>query len=229
MSVLFFTVVLYRAIERVPNSLQIVVAIGGLGLAYFDGEFLAGMPFGIGLAVPCLAFVLAGRLLQVIEPRLTNPLVIGILLVFSAGVAIASIPQQFVDLKVGLFGTPGVGVAIAVAAGTGMILIARRFPLGTHVSKLAIRLGVVGIAVVLAHPVVIWAFRTHDVMPKWTLLAAVVLPWTVAMLLTLTPLSALLVGTKKDASRRARKSAASEHFREQYTTSPGKSSGNASH
>ncbi len=200
-SVFFFSVMLYRGVERLPRIVQAFLAIAGLALVYVNGEFLAGLPLGIGLAFPCLTFVLAGRILRLAEPRLTHPVISGVLLLFAAILAIAFIPQDYVDLKNGLFGTPGIGVMIAVSAGAGMILVARGVSLGIHTASLSVALGTVGIAVVLAHPVVIWAFRTHEVMPKWTLLAAVLLPWSVAMLLRVSPLSVILVDGRKVSSR----------------------------
>lgn len=193
-SVLFFTAILYRLVENLPMAA--LVGLAGVGLLFSSaaGPTLAGTPLGIGLAVPCLAFILAGRWLRQVVPRVRRPVLVGVLLLVAAAAATAFLPLADVDIKQGGFGTPIAGLLIAVAIVAGMVLIVERIPLGQAISRASLALAPVGIAVVLAHPLVITALGLHGSEPKWVLLAAVIIPWTIALLLRRTALSAFLLG-----------------------------------
>lgn len=198
-SVLLVTSVLYRIVERLPLLAQWSIAVAGVILATFQGPLLSATFLGVGLALPCLIFVLAGRALRVLEARVTRPIALGVALLCASAALIVFLPQASIDLKAGQLGVPVFGVLIAVAVSAGLLLLARQVKLSGVVAQVAVALGSVGIAVVLSHPVVLWVLRTGDVQPKWILLAAIVLPWAFAVLVNRTRLSPFLIGapTKK--------------------------------
>lgn len=196
-SVLFFTAVLYRAIDRLPRAGQWAIAGAGLTGAYFVGPQLASMPLGMGLALPCLIFVLAGRGIRDLEPRVSRPVTVGLVLLGLSAAVIAFVPLAAVDVKYGQFGTPLAGVTVSVAIATGLLLIARQVPFGPLASKSTATLAAVGIAVVLSHPLVIWAATSRGLQPKWTMVAAIVLPWAFALLVSRPGFSSVLLGTSR--------------------------------
>jgi acyltransferase len=202
-SVLFFTAILYRLVENLPMPALVGLAGAGLLFSSAAGPTLAGTPLGLGLAAPCLAFILAGRWFRQVEPGVRNPLLVGGLLLAAAATATAFLPLAEVDIKQGRFGTPVAGVLISVGIAVGFLLVVQRIPLGRVISRASLALATVGIAVVLAHPLVITALRMHGLGARWILLAAVIIPWTVALLLRRTPLAAVLLGLPR-ASQSAR-------------------------
>jgi len=200
-SVLFFTALFYRAIDRLPRTVQWAIAVVGVVAAYYAGPQLAGLPLGVGLAWPCLIFLLAGRGIAAVEPRLSHPRSVGLLVLAAGAAVIAFFPLDDVDLKQGLFGTPLIGILIAVAVSMGLLLACRTIPFGDGLSRLMAALAVVGIAVVLSHPLVVWAFPLMGFLPKWTLLAAVIVPWGVALVIARFRFSVLLIGPSTRKSR----------------------------
>lgn len=196
-SVLFFTAVLYRAIDRLPRVVQWAIAAAGLAGAYFIGPQLASMPLGLGLALPSLIFVLAGRGVRDIEPRVSHPVTVGLALLGLSAAMIAFVPLAAVDVKYGQFGTPLAGVMVSVAIAMGLILIARQVPFGARAGKATATLAAVGIAVVLSHPLVIWAGTSRGLQPKWTMVAAILLPWAFALLVSRPGFSSVLLGTSR--------------------------------
>ena len=199
-AILFFAAVLFRVVERLPVTVQWTIAAVGLLVSYLFGSWLASTPLGVAMALPCLVFLLAGRALRQVEPRITRPgLVGGGLLVVSA-VAIAVLPLQFVDLKHGSFGTPIVGVLVAVAVASGFLLVAQRVRYAPSVARGIVALAAVGIAVVLSHPIVILAVKALGFPNKVVFLAAVVIPWSIALVLPYTPLSPILIGAPQRRS-----------------------------
>ena len=158
-SVLFFAAVLFRVVERLPVTVQWTIAAVGLLVSYLFGSWLASTPLGVAMALPCLVFLLAGRALRQVEPRITRPGLVGGGLLAVSAVAIAVLPLQFVDLKHGSFGTPIVGVLVAVAVASGFLLVAQRVRYAPSVARGIVALAAVGIAVVLSHPIVILAVK----------------------------------------------------------------------
>ena len=61
-SVLFFTTVLRRFLERFPSAVAWAVGLAGLAWAHLvPDSAIARTPLGVGLALPCLLFVLSGE------------------------------------------------------------------------------------------------------------------------------------------------------------------------
>jgi acyltransferase len=193
-STLFFAALFYRLLEKLPWSVQAALGVVLLVIGYLFGPQLAGTPLAIGQAIPCVVFLMAGRGLRRIEGRIPNPVPVAIGLLVVAALTIALVPMTPPDLKNGLWGTPVIEFALAVVIPSCFILIAKRIPLGQPLSALVTQLSSVAIAVVLSHTLVIWELGVDGVQPKFILLAAVVIPWLVALGLRRTPLSRLFLG-----------------------------------
>ncbi|UAJ81005.1 acyltransferase family protein [Leifsonia sp. ZF2019] len=201
-STLFFAALLYRMIERLPRAVVWIVAIAGLAAGYLFGGWLASTPLAIGSALPCLIFLAVGTAAREVEPRIPRKPLVGLALIVLPLVVIALVQPEPIDIKQGLYGAPAVGVLFACAISFGLVLVAQAIPYPRVLGGLVTELAVVGIAVVLFHPYVLAYSRAHGLPAVGMFLAAVIVPWVVALLLHRTPLSALLIGFPRRAFRR---------------------------
>lgn len=200
-SALFFAALLYRIVERLPRAGVWAVAVAGLACGYLFGPQLAALPLGVGAALPCLILLVVGSAARGLEPRTAHRAWVGAALVVVPLVVIAIVQPTPIDIKQGGYGTPVLGLALACAISFGLILVAKsiRFPrvAGTAITELA----VVGIAVVLLHPFVLYYARSFGLPTIGQLAATVLIPWGVALLLHLTPLSPVLIGAPRRTVR----------------------------
>ncbi|RAO45684.1 hypothetical protein GAR06_03202 [Micromonospora saelicesensis] len=202
-SVLFIAAVAFRWLERFPAAVAWTVAVVGLVMAYLAPGVVTAGPLGLFLVPACLVFVLAGRLLRRLRPRLPA----------SAGAASLSIGVGFVllglnrdlDLKAGDFGSPVLGVLTAILISVGLIRLAEELDLriGVRASRVISRLAGCGIAVVLSHAGILWVLKTPRSGGVVDLVAALVVPWAFAWIVISTPLGPWLAGTRIGGSARA--------------------------
>ncbi|MEW2432209.1 acyltransferase family protein [Micromonospora sp. NPDC047644] len=202
-SVLFIAAVAFRWLERFPAAVAWTVAVVGLVTAYLAPSVVTAGPLGLFLVPACLVFVLAGRLLRRLRPRLPA----------SAGAASLSIGVGFVllglnrdlDLKAGDFGSPVLGVLTAILISVGLIRLAEELDLriGARASRVISRLAGCGIAVVLSHAGILWVLQTPRAGRVVDLVAALVVPWVFAWIVISTPLGPWLTGTRIGGSARA--------------------------
>jgi surface polysaccharide O-acyltransferase-like enzyme len=200
-SALFFTCLLYRLIDRLNGAWQAAVAVVAVAAGIVAGPWLGATPLGIGQALPCVAFVMAGRLLRHVEPRLKRPAAVGAAAIVVSALVIALVPMTPIDLKSGGWGLPVLGPLLAVLIGGGMILVGSRLPVPARASGPIVALASVAIAVVLFHPYLIWLLNGWGVAHGWILLVALVVPWGVALLVRRTPLAYPLLGLPQTLGR----------------------------
>lgn len=102
------------------------------------------------------------------------------------------------DLKQADFGTPGVSVAVAVALSFGLTLIAGSIPVCSRFGKNAVsQMAAGGFMVVLTHAAVLSILDTPQSGRLLDFAAAVVVPWTLALLLLQTPWAPFLLGVAR--------------------------------
>jgi acyltransferase len=202
MPALFFSAVVFRALEPVPLVLRVVIIAGVTGAIHRFGDILAPLPLSIGVAGAALVFMLAGQGLQQVRGRIRRPVRFGITcLVAGAALVLARVSAPL-DLKYGELGTPLLSVAAAVLISSGLLLVLEgvftRLPDRVH--ALSTKLAAGCLMVVLTHTYVLWLLAVPDADRSfWVLVAALVLPWAVAMMLHRTPLSRILLGTPRAA------------------------------
>lgn len=198
-TVLFFAAVARRAAERAPEWLGWLAAIAGVAATYWIGGPLAETPLGIGLAVPCALFVFVGGRMRPHLDAVRRPGIAGLGLVLIPEAAVLLRTVHPVNLKHGDFGTPVLGVLVAVSMSAGILLLARSLvrvlPSGGH--RIVRSLAACGIAVVLTHAVVLLEMNTPDSGGVLDLVFALLGPWAVALALHRTALSALLLGVPR--------------------------------
>ncbi|GEM_PF-597950 len=211
-SVLFFTTVLRRLLERVPTWVAWLLSGLGLWVSYaVPDSWIAKTPLGIGLALPCLFFLLAGELFRRrIEPRVVrHRAIVGTALIIGGLTAVAAGLQPH-NIKFGGFGTPVLTPLVGVAMASGAVLVfgsfvnrllrllAQRTGAGRAVRATISALVRTGTVVVLVHGAVLMELMGLGVREPfekfvWTLL----LSWTVGLVLLSTPMSRLLTGVPR--------------------------------
>lgn len=193
---LFTALIVYLFVERLPLKWKLAFLIGTLILAYAIGPLLARIPLSIGVAIPCIAFIMAGQALRHVRAQIQHNLVVGIGCLVFGFTPVVWGPVASLDLKVGSFGTPFVSFACASLISTGLILLAETLcvRLSKTLNSVFTTLAMGGFMVVLTHAALIWVLGDESV---FAFLVALLLPWTVALIVGRTPFAPVLLGSKR--------------------------------
>lgn len=208
---LFVLVVAYWLIRRLPLWSQWLLGAALLVPAYVAPDLVRMAPWAAATGLCCLVFLVAGRTVRRYEGRLharARP-VIGAALAAIAFTAFASGLVQPVDLKPVQFGTPVWGVLLAIAIVVGMLWVLRavvaavRMPSAPTLSLLAEST----FMVTLTHAGVLWALDPLSLPPLLQFAIALLVPWSLAIVVRHTRASQLLTGMPR---RRPVRTAVSE-------------------
>lgn len=198
-SVLFFTVVIYRAISRLPLVWHWM--IGGLGsvLGAFVGPELAATPLSAGSALPCLVFLLAGTALR--HATIPRPWAVALIaLAVSAALIITRVSAPM-DIKFGDYGSPLLSSVVAVAISYALVVFAtivyERFP---SLSPATSEVARIALVIVLLHPVLLYMPGPDSI----RMVTAVLVPTVIGLLWMRSPMSEWLTGQPRSANRSAR-------------------------
>ena len=194
---LFFTSVLHRVLERFPRPVPWAVAVLGLVLCALLPGRLDDLPLAVGMALPCLTFVLFGRLARTTTPSGVRGRVLGAGLLLCGVLSVILLPIGTIDLKVAAVGTPVLGIATSTLLCWGLVALARDLRLPPVVGRAVVALASVAVTVVLTHTVVIWYLQLHDVPTGIVLVAALVAPWVLALVLHRLPGARLTTGAAR--------------------------------
>ncbi|MBM7503166.1 fucose 4-O-acetylase-like acetyltransferase [Agromyces aurantiacus] len=204
----FFVAVAGAAVlDRMPLAGQWGVALLLLAAGGIAGRALADVPLDAAVGLACVVFVVAGRTLRAVRDHLARPVRTGAAMLALAAVLIASGASAPLDLKQGDFGTPVVSVVSAILVSCGLILVARGAVdralsrLGDRAAErtgaLVSRLALCGFAVVLTHAAVLLVMRRLEAAPWLAFAVALVVTWSAAMVLLVTPLAPILCGVPR--------------------------------
>ena len=208
-SVLFFVAVLRRLLEHLPSWVGWAVALGGLGLAHaIDESGLARTPLGVGLALPCLFYVLCGEAFRrrVLPHLRRHRTLLGTGMV-ALGLVTVRLGLPPHNIKFSGFGTFLLTPAVGVVMSAGMVLVfgafverqlrtvARRTGTGQALRSGITALTRTGTVVVLLHGLVLMELMRLGVEANPVKFAvALGLSWAVGLALLATPLSRPLAG-----------------------------------
>lgn len=200
MSALFVSAVMFRALERVPLALRVALIAAITAVTYLFGDVLARLPLSLGVAGAALIFLLAGQGLRRVRSRVEAPIRFGAACLVAGATPVVAGVSAPLDMKYNELGTPVLSIVVAVLISSGLVLILEgvfaRLPARVHV--LSTRLAAGCLMVVLTHTYVLWLLAVPDTeRPFWVLIAALALPWAVAMTLHRTPLSPVLLGAPR--------------------------------
>lgn len=192
--VLFFVAVLLRSMQKLPTWAPWLAAVAGLALAYVNGSALSNTPLYVGLALPCLLFVLAGIAFRRNRVRV-KPWMAWLMLAVS-GVLIGGRVSAPMDMKPGDFGTPVLSVVVALAVCAALVTLAERHAtlVPPAVGAFATALASCALVVILGHASII--FLTEGLPQIVVFALALVLPWAVGLIALRTPTSAYLTGVR---------------------------------
>ncbi|MHA7178599.1 acyltransferase family protein [Arthrobacter sp. MDB2-24] len=200
MSALFLSAVMFRALERVPLVLRVALIAGITVVLHLYGDVLAPLPLSLGVAGSALVFLLAGQALRHVRTRVEAPILCGTVCLLAGAAPVLTGTSAPLDLKYNELGTPVLSVVVAVLISSGLLLILEgvfsRLPAWAH--ALSTKLAAGCLMVVLTHTYVLWLLPVPDTERQfWVLIAALVLPWSVAMILHRTPLSRIFLGAPR--------------------------------
>lgn len=211
-SVLLFTTVLRRLLECFPTWVAWLLSGIGLWVSYaVPDSWIAKTPLGIGLALPCLFFLLAGELFRRrIEPNvIRHRALIGTALIL-LGLGAVALGLEPHNIKFGGFGTPVLTPVVGVVMASGAVLVfgsfvnrllrllAERTGAGRAVRSTISALVRTGTVVVLVHGEVLMELMdlgVTDPFPKFV--CTLLISWAIGLVLLATPLSRLLTGVPR--------------------------------
>jgi fucose 4-O-acetylase-like acetyltransferase len=197
-SVLFFVTLLRRWLEAFPPWVAWAVSVGGLLLSMLPDSLLGRTPLGMGLALPCLFFVLAGELFRyAIQPRIARHRALTGTGIFLLGLLAVRLGVEPLNIKFSGFGQFLLSPVVGAAMAAGLVLV-----FGTVVERFVraaapavnalVRTGTV---VVLFHGWLLQTLMDHGVLDdglKFVL--CLLISWAVGLLINATPLSPWLSG-----------------------------------
>lgn len=195
---LFVLVVAYWLISRLPVWTQWALAFALLIPAYAAPDLVRMAPWAAATGLCCLTFLLAGRAVRRWESLIATRLraVIGVILITASLVAFGSGAVRPVDLKLVEFGTPVLGIllAIAIVAGASWVLRAVVEATRLHSVPLLSLLAESTFMVTLAHAGILWALDPLALSPVVQFTIALTVPWAIAVVVRHTRASRMLTG-----------------------------------
>lgn len=198
---LFVAVVVAACIQRLPLWVQWVASAALLTAAYMIGAPLALVPWDAAVGAACVVFVIAGRTLRMYRERFPTAMLVGGGIV---GLVVAGLGWSApLDLKVADFGTPVVSVAVAIGISAGMIAAAEvaLARAGAYSSALITRVALGGFMVVLTHAAVLTVIGFDGTGRTAAFLLALLIPWALAMVAVVTPVSLFTTGAPRQPIR----------------------------
>ncbi|NQX11391.1 acyltransferase family protein [Microbacteriaceae bacterium VKM Ac-2855] len=206
-SALFFTAVVFRMLQRLPFAVQVAVAVALLLFSYLAPDVMRAVPLGIGTGLGSLVFVVAGIGLRRVRTRIVAPALVGAGSLVIAAVLVLLGLSAPLDLKQADFGTPLVSVVVAIMISAGLILVAERCvpALGAGIGTAIIALASCGLMVILSHAGILWLLRMREDGNTLYFLAALLIPWVVAVLIRRTRLAPFLLGVPATSSASIRR------------------------
>ncbi|MFH8252114.1 acyltransferase family protein [Microbacterium sp. B2969] len=202
---LFVLVIAYWVVAKLPLWAQWIVGIALVIPAYVVPDAVRTVPFGAAIGLACMVFLLAGRTVRRFEGALSvlARVVIGAVAVAASFVLFGLGLVQPVDLKLVQFGTPVIGVALAIAIVTGGMWVLRGVvtALSLHSAPTLSLLAESTFMVTLTHAGILWALDPLELAPIAQFAIALAVPWSAALVVRHTRASRLLTGMPQRPAR----------------------------
>ncbi|HEX5858663.1 MAG TPA: acyltransferase [Microbacterium sp.] len=205
---LFVLVLAYWLIRRLPFWAQWAIAVALLVPAYLVPDLVRMSPWAAATGVCCLVFLMAGRTVRRYEGRLPSfarP-ILGAVLAAGSLAAFGTGLVHPVDLKLVDFGTPVLGVLLAIAIVTGLSWMLRALVDATrmHAAPTLSLLAESTFMVTLTHAGILWALDPLALPPILQFALALFVPWSLALVVRHTRASQLLTGMPRRPLPRTR-------------------------
>lgn len=202
---LFFLALGYRLLDRFNLVVKFGIAAALLAVSYLIPDQLAFLPFSIGLALPCMIFLVAGEALAKLRGQLDIPLAAGLGgIVFGVSFIQLGLSAPL-NLKSIDLGTPAISIVTACALSAGLTLTFEALfsRAGTRTEAAITALSRVGLMVILTHAVLLWLLRSAGEAPWWYLPVAAGVPWAAGLAILRSPLARPLLGVERQHATRA--------------------------
>lgn len=187
------TTILRRYLERWARWVTWLVAATGVVLSTLVPGLVAAVPLSLGMALPCLAFLLFGQVLRGLRADVAGPVSTATFVLATVAVVLGSQP---LDLKNGDLGTPVLSVLVSVGLCWPMTLLAERIgrDMPDRFADLFTTLATAGIGVVLVHAFPLWLVGTDEGSRSMALVIAAVGGFVLCTALARTPLAPIMLG-----------------------------------
>ncbi|WP_217181885.1 acyltransferase [Streptomyces sp. AC495_CC817] len=189
-SALFFTAVLFRALERLPYPVGVAIALAGAAAGWMWSQPLSHTPLGIGYVATCLVYLFVGDALRRVRALIRMPLLVGALSLGGGALLVVLGWAAPLDIKLGDDGTPVLSLLASSAISIGLILVAESVMRPGPFSKVCTLLALPLLTVVLLHPLVLWL----DVSPWVQFALGFGVPLLIGLAALRTPLSPWITG-----------------------------------
>lgn len=185
---MFTSIVVMRFLSRYHRALTWVVLALVLAASVVIPTGLRILPFGAGLGLICLVFLITGQELRRVRHRITHPLIVGLGLI---GLGIAAClagtthaaDGTLLEIKHGDYGVPVLGLLTGAVISAGFILVAEAVEtlFSERAGRLVTRSAATATFVMFLHPCLLLLMQT----PETGRLADFLIAWFVPYLLAL--------------------------------------------
>lgn len=214
-SVLFVAALLVRLLVQLPWWVQAVAAAAGLWLAETPDSAMSYTVLGVGLAPACAAYMLAGFWFRRFSETAAGSRAVrsvwggpaGVALI-AVGIGSVALGAESMNMKWSGFGTFLLSPALAVLICVGLTILfgtwaeagVRAVPAAGSVISQLVRTGTL---VVFLHPYILFVIWGAVQAPPVRVLIALVVCWSLGVVVNRTRLSPYLTGLPRPAAARA--------------------------
>lgn len=195
---LFFCCLVYAVVDRRGPLLRWTTVAAGGALTVAGAPQLAELPLAAGTALPATVLIETGRQLHRADRWLDGTVAVAAaaVVVVLAAVAVSMGQLPRLDLKVGDFGEPVLGVAVAVAISVALLVLARRVcrPLGERAGRAVTSAATAAVPVVLLHPLALEVPVSGEWAEPLFFATGILVPLAIAVAASRTRLSGWMLG-----------------------------------
>jgi acyltransferase len=187
---MFFTAVLARYLESRPRWVTWAVLGVTLVVTSTIGKILWYLPLGIGLAFPCLLFVVFGQELRRQRAHITRPFATGLLLIGIGALAVVlgashNLNGVLIEVKNSTYGFPVAGLVSGAIIGLGLVLVAEGVDpiVPRSIGPAVVQIATTSTFVMFLHPCILFMIRGDSDNGSWIqFLAALLGSFALALL-----------------------------------------------
>ena len=171
---MFFTAVLARYLERYPRRVTWIVLGVTLVITSVIPKILWFFPLGIGLAFPCLLFLVFGQELRRHRARINRPFITGLLVIGVGGLAVAlgashNLSGTLIEVKNSTYGFPVLGLVSGAVIGLGLVLVAEGVDpvVPSRIGPAVVQIATTSTFVMFLHPCILFMMRGDEDAGTW--------------------------------------------------------------
>jgi acyltransferase len=171
---MFFTAVLARYLERYPRRVTWIVLGGTLVITSVIPKILWFFPLGVGLAFPCLLFLVFGQELRRHRARINRPFTTGLLVIGVGALAVVlgashNLSGTLIEVKNSTYGFPVLGLVSGAVIGLGLVLVAEGIDpiVPSRIGPAVVQIATTSTFVMFLHPCILFMMRGDEDAGTW--------------------------------------------------------------